>query len=135
MQTTNAKGTGMRHIATGVSVRSNTGTSAPKAEHASKAVAVRNQASGINLPSQRDDPERDAAIKAAIRGPLTAMTAMHLSSAQDAKEALAFWVDALRPYHVEQIKAAFLFFARSGGGKYPSPQAIIATIEKLKARK
>lgn len=74
-------------------------------------------------------------IKAAIRGPLTAMTAMHMLPKDQAKEAIAFWVEALKPYREEQILEAFGYFARNAGSKYPSPQAIIETINKLGKRK
>lgn len=79
--------------------------------------------------------DRDDAIRACIRGPLMAMTAMHMMPEREGREAVAFWVEVLRPYQVDQIGQAFTHFARTSGGKYPSPQAIIETINKLKGRK
>ena len=132
MQTKDDRGTGMRHIATGLSVRSSMATSG--SDQSATALQVSNPQSGINLPSQIEDKDRDDAIRTAIRGPLTAMTAMHMMPAREGQEAVAFWVEALRPYRVEQIRDAFTHFARTGGGKYPSPQIIIETINKLKGR-
>ena len=80
----------------------------------------------------RCDPARDDEIRATIRGPLTAMTAMHMMQPQEAKEAIAFWVEALRPYTPEQIRFGFVTFSRNAGSKYPSPQAIIEAIRKGK---
>lgn len=71
----------------------------------------------------------DAAIKAAIRGPLMAMTAMHLMSETDAKAVIEFWVNVLRPFTPEQIAEGFTRFAQNGGGRHPNPQLIVAAIK------
>ena len=133
MQTTGGKGTGMRHIATGLSGKLDTGTSG-QTQSGENNLPV-SHPSGTSLPSEVPDKDRDDAIRSCIRGPLMAMTAMHMMAERDGRDAVAFWVEALRPYHVNQIAEAFTHFARTSGGKYPSPQAIIETINKLKGRK
>lgn len=82
------------------------------------------------LPSTRDDPERDRRIKDVIRGPISAMTALHLLGEREKTEAWRFWVDSLKPYPPNWIEDAFKFFARNGGGRYPNPQNIIEIINK-----
>jgi len=90
---------------------------------------------GTDLPSRQDDAARDEMIRSVIRGPLMAMTAMHMLPEREGREAVAFWVEALRPYRRDQIEDAFVHFARTAGGKYPSPQAIIEAINNLSRRK
>jgi len=62
------------------------------------------------------------------------MTTLHMMGDREKREAFQFWVEAMRPYPDEWIKDAFAWFARNGGGAYPSPQKIIAVINKRKGK-
>jgi hypothetical protein len=70
------------------------------------------------------------AIAEAIRGPLSAMTTLHMQPEKDRKAGWQFWIDSLRPYPAEWVADAFRYFARNSGGQYPNPQRIIEIINK-----
>lgn len=59
------------------------------------------------------------------------MTGFAHMSDTDRQEAGRFWLDALEAYTVEEVRSAFVDFARSGG-QYPNPQAIISQIVKAR---
>lgn len=82
------------------------------------------------LPSTKPDPARDAKIAEAIRGPISAMTTLHMQPEKDRKSGWQFWIDSLRPYPAEWVADAFRYFARNSGGQYPNPQRIIEIINK-----
>lgn len=72
--------------------------------------------------------EHRDAIRAVIRGPISAMTAILSVEAVEQREIWKFWLDSLAPYRPDEISAALIRFARSGA-RYPNPQAIIDLIE------
>lgn len=92
------------------------------------AVCLRNGAS--SLPSKQENPQADRAIAMVIRGPISAMTTLHLMGADEREAALEFWIKSLRPYPPSWISDAFEYFARNGGATYPSPQRIIEIINR-----
>lgn len=57
------------------------------------------------------------------------MTTFSMMPENDRREAGRFWLEALAPYHVEDVRKAFVEFARTQSG-YPNPQRIIAIIDE-----
>lgn len=131
MQQIGDKLTGMRLSQTGSEKQPMTGRSVQTLDQGRDRraeVCLRN--GDYDLPSQRVDPSADRAIAIAIQGPISAMTTLHLMSAEEREAALHFWIKSLRPYPPQWIEDAFEYFARNGGSSYPSPQKIISIINK-----
>jgi len=61
------------------------------------------------------------------------MTSFALMSETDRKDAGRFWLEALKPYHVEEVREAFVQFTRKGPG-YPNPQSIVGIILENRKR-
>lgn len=125
MRTIGSALTGTQHLGTGSGkpsqmVKSDPGHEVAKAETLAA------------LPSTRDDPMRDAAIKDEIRAPLLSMTPLAHMNDSEARQVWEFWVEVLRPYPPHWIRDAFAYFARNGGGKFLNPQTITEIINRRK---